>query len=645
MNTVVHRNYVFDGFTVDLARGCLMHEGEELKLRPKSFNALIYLVENTGRLISKEELIDAIWPDVAVTDDSLVQCLIEIRKALGGDAQRYIKTVRRRGYIFDAQVAVNGRTPDAAKERSQDTKIAEPVDDGATAAYGQAVSPKTPSPFIRLRKNKRALATLTFSVAVLSGIFYFAFRGQLVSGFAEFRSLAVLPFKEIGATGEDESLGLGMTDTLITKLSNAKEIVVRSTSAVRRYAKPDQDPIAAGREQEVDAVLDGSIQKSGDSIRVSVQLLRVRDGKMLWAQTFDEKLAGIFTVEDSIAQRVVEALSLRLSGREKQRLTKHDTRNLEAYLSYQLGNEYYYQHTRAGHIKAIEYYQTALQRDPDFALAHVALARIYFEPYSPLPRVESQQKAASELRIALELDNNLAEAHALIGDMKLDEQDYSAAETELRLAMELDPTSERVLGSYRSYLMLMGKYDEAIAVGQREMGLDPLSPSKMRIVPFILLAAGRCGEALEGFQKLHHEYPPYIPAANNIGLAYICKGLYKEAAAEFEKTVPLQEAPERASFANLAFAYAKSGRREKAQEMLRELKEESRRRSIDHVSFAIIHASLGDNDRAFDLLERAYKDRSGPPYIHFRNQGGLALGVLRSDPRWPGFAQRKGLAQ
>jgi len=646
MNALVHQNYVFDGFTVDLARGCLMREGKELKLRPKSFKALTYLVENTGRLISKEELIDAIWPDVAVTDDSLVQCLIEIRKALGGDAQRYIKTLRRRGYIFDAQVAVNGRAPVAANEQNQDVEIAKAFDDAATSAHRPAVSPEAPSLFIRLRDNKRALATLIFTVAVFSIIFYrFGLRGQLVSGSTEFRSLAVLPFKEIGAGGEDESLGLGMTDTLITKLSNAKEIVVRSTSAVRLYAKQDQEPIAAGREQGVDAVLDGSIQKSGKSIRVSVQLLRVKDAKMLWAETFDEKLAGIFTVEDSIAQRVVEALSLRLSGREKQRLTKHDTRNLEAYLSYQLGNEYYYQHTRAGHIKAIEYYQTALQRDPDFALAHVALARIYFEPYSPLPRVESQQKAASELRIALELDNNLAEAHALIGDMKLDEQDYSAAETELRLAMELDPTSERVLGSYRSYLMLMGKYDEAIAVGQREMGLDPLSPSKMRIVPFILLAAGRCGEALEGFQKLHHEYPPYIPAANNIGLAYICKGLYKEAAAEFEKTVPLQEAPERASFANLAFAYAKSGRREKAQEMLRELKEESSRRSIDPVNLAIIHAGLGENDRAFDWLERAYKDRSGPPYIHFRNQGGLALGVLRSDPRWPGFAQRKGLAQ
>src|SRR5262245_9918999 len=331
MNALVHQNYEFDGFTVDLARGCLMREGEELRLRPKSFNALLYLVENTGRLVTKEELIGVLWPDVAVTDDSLVQCLIEIRKALGGDAQRYIKTVRRRGYIFDAQVALNGQASDALNEPSQDAEIAKAVEDTPTATHGPVVRPNDPSLLIRLRDNKKALATLMFSVAVLSVVFYrFAFRGQLVSGSGEFRSLAVLPFKEIGAVGEDEFLGLGMTDTLITKLSNAKEIIVRSTSAVRLYAKQDQEPIAAGREQGVDAVLDGSIQKSGKSIRVSVQLLRVKDAKMLWAETFDEKLAGIFTVEDSIAQRVVEALSLRLSGREKQRLTKHDTRNLEA---------------------------------------------------------------------------------------------------------------------------------------------------------------------------------------------------------------------------------------------------------------------------------------------------------------------------
>jgi len=643
MNASIHRNYVFDGFTLDLARGCLMREGEELKLRPKSFKALTYLVENAGRLIGKEELIGAIWPDVTVTDDSLVQCLIEIRKALGGDAQRYIKTVPRRGYIFGAQVAVNVQTTDVSNEQSQDPEIAKEADDAAMTAHTPAVSTKTPSFFIRLRHNKKTFATLMLVVAVLSVVFYgFLFRGQILSSSAEFRSVAVLPFKEIGAAGNDEVLGLGMTDTLITKLSNVKEIIVRSTSAVRAYAKPDQDPVAAGREQGVDAVLEGSIQKSGESIRVSVQLLRVKDAKLLWAEEFDEKFAGIFTVEDSIAERVVEALSLHLNGGEKQQLTTQFTRNLQAYVPYQLGNEYFQQHTRAGHLKAIEYYQTAIEKDPDFAQAHVALARIYSEIYSPLPRVESRRKAESELRIALALDSNLAEAHALIGDMKIDAQDYSTAEKELRLAKELGPRSEPVLGSYWRFLLLMGEYDEAIAVGQRETDLDPLSPSKKGIVPFILLRAGRCDEALERFQKVHREYPPYIPAANNIGVAYICRGRYKEAAAQFEKTVPVQEAPERESFANLAFAYARSGRREKAQEMLRELQEESSRRYIDPINFAIIHAGLGENGRALDSLEKAYKDRSGPPYLHLPY---IALNVLRSDPRWVDFARRKGVAQ
>jgi TolB-like protein len=476
-------------------------------------------------------------------------------------------------------------------------------------------------------------------------LYRFAVRAQLLSSSAEFRSVAVLPFKEIGTAGDDEFLGLGVTDTLITKLSSVKQIVVRSTSAVRPYAKPDQDPIAAGREQGVDAILDGSIQKSGLSIRVSVQLLRVKDAKLLWADKFDEHLAGIFSVEDSIAQRVVDSLSLHLSGGEKQQLTKHSTRNVEAYLSYQLGNEYAHQHTRAGRIKAIEYYQTALQKDQDFAPAHVGLARVYIESYSPLLPVEAQQKAESELRMALERDSNLAEAHAVTGEIKLADEDYSAAERELRLAMELDPTSEPVLESYQFYLQRMGKYDEAIAVAQKRMDLDPLSPSINNAVPFILLGAGRCDEALEGFQKVQHAYPLYIPAINNTGVAYICKGLYKEAAAELEKTVPVQQAPGRASFAILAFAYAKSGRKVKAQEMLRELQEESSRSYIDPASIATIHAGLGENDRAFDWLEKTYKDRSGPPYVHIMPPGNdVVFGVLRSDARWADFARRKGLA-
>ena len=644
MNASVHRNYVFDGFTLDLARGCLMREGEHLKLRPKSFKALTYLVENTGRLISKEELMSAIWPDATVTDDSLVQCLIEIRKVLGGDAQRYIKTMPRRGYIFDAQVGVNGRLPDAVMEGGQDAGIANAVD-AATTAHDRVVSFKIPSRLTHFRHNKKALATLILALTVLIFVFdQFVFRGHLVSSSPEFRSVAVLPFKELGVPGDNEFLALGMTDTLITKLSNVKEIIVRSTSAVRSYARPDQDPIAAGREQGVDAVLDGSIQRSRESIRVSVQLLRVKDAKLLWAEKFDEKLVSIFSVEDSIAQRVVEALSLHLGGGEKQGLAKQYTRNFDAYLAYQMGNEYSHQHTRAGSIKAIEYYQEAIQNDPHFAPPHVGLARLYVEKYSALTPVESKQKAESELRVALGLDSNLADAHAVIGNMKLDELDYSAAEKELRLAMQIDSTSEPVLESYQFYLQLMGKFDEAIAVAQRRMALNPLSPSTNNAVPFILLGTGRCDEALEGFQKVHRAYPLYIPAINNTGVAYICKGLYKEAAAELETTVPLQAAPERASFAILALAYARSGRKDKAREMLQELQQESNDRYIEPALLATIHAGLGENDRAFDLLEQAYKDRSGPPYLNIMPPGqSVVLDVLRSDPRWVDFLQRKGL--
>jgi len=611
--------YLFDGYTLDLGRGTLARGPQPLKLRPKSFQTLQYLVENRGRLVGKDELMGAVWGEVAVTDDSLVQCLIEIRRVLGGELDQYIKTVPRRGYIFDAQVSI-GEIP---------------------APLTSPPMPPTSKPGgIRRLGLPAALVAAAIAIGLLA---YAMYRGP--DG-GKVRTIAVLPFKEIGTGPESDALGLGMTDALITKLSNVRKIIVRPTSAVRRYNSENQDPAAAGREQQVEAVLDGNFQRSGDRIRLSVQLVDVKDGRPLWAGTFDEQMGELFTVQDRVSQRVAEALNVRLTGEETKLLTKRSTRDAEADLLLHEGNTYRHEPSRASVAKSIEYYEAAIRKDPDLAPAYSGLASVYAGDISPLGPAESAEKVEALLQKALQLDSDDAEAHAVKGVMSVKADNFSEGEKELRHAIEMDPYSSFAGSNYQFYLQRMGRYDEALAFSKPRLQRDPLSADLNAATPFILLSAGRYDEALSGFQKVREEFPLYLYATIHIGAAYASKGMYEKAIPELEKVISLTKTPERGPFSLLALCYAKTGRKERAREMLRELEELSKQRKVDPIFFAIIHSGLSENNEAFQFLEKAFPDRPAPPYLHVMPPlRDVSLNVLRMDSRWPAFARRKGLAR
>ena len=308
--------YRFENFTLDLARGCLFSNDAEVKLRPKTFEALRYVVENAGRLVSKDELVRAVWPDSFVADNSLAQCFLEIRKALGDDDQRIIKTVSRRGYVFDAPVE---------KGPARLTQI---VPDGPVR---KADANKAARIGLSKWVGRAALASLA-----VAGIAAWILGPSRSLGPAQ-PAVAVLPFQSLAGSEPDESLELGMADALITKLSNVSEIAVRPTSAVRAYTDRKRDPVQIAKQLRVAYVLEGSLQEQDGRLVVTVQLIGVREGRPLWAERFQDASGDIFAVQDAISTRVATALAPKLTGEENRRLKKKSTSDVEAFRLYLRG--------------------------------------------------------------------------------------------------------------------------------------------------------------------------------------------------------------------------------------------------------------------------------------------------------------------
>ncbi|MGH9937967.1 MAG: winged helix-turn-helix domain-containing protein, partial [Blastocatellia bacterium] len=411
MSKQIKQFYEFGPFRIDPSQRALFREGRLVALPPKIFETLLALVERSGQIVEKDKLIKEVWPETIVEENNLTQYISALRKTLGDGRHehRYIQTIPRRGYRFAAEVR---EVRDEAAEliiRDQTTlslKISEEteeIEQERTARGTEAAGS-----FAWRQNLRRTIPVVTTLALALAGvIFWIAIKTKPADtgvGQTPFRgSIAVLPFKALDASERDEYLGLGMADTLITKLSNIGQIKVRPTSAIRKYAGQEQDALAAGREQKVDAVLEGSIHRLSDKMRVTVRLLSVRDGSPLWAYKSDKARTDLFELQDSIAEEVAGALMLKLSGREKERLTKRHTESIEAYQVYLKGRYFWNKRTPHDLQKAVEHFQQAITIDPNYALGYAGLADCYVFLMEGAKRDEA-------LRKALELDDTLVEA-------------------------------------------------------------------------------------------------------------------------------------------------------------------------------------------------------------------------------------------
>jgi TolB-like protein/DNA-binding winged helix-turn-helix (wHTH) protein/Tfp pilus assembly protein PilF len=621
------RSYKFGDFTLDLDRRCLWRAGQEVKLRPKSLEVLKYLVERHGRLVSKAEMMQALWPDTAVTDDSLVQCLIDVRRALGDDAQRCLKTIPRQGYLFDATVRPTSDTPDPSHTPSDPTRY-------------------SPLPN---RLVVSAIAIALVLVAGLTAVLVWQWSGPpSATTVSDVRSIAVLPFKSIDAGTGDEYLGLGMTDDLITRLSNLRRIIVRPTSAVVKYAGDSKplNPLEAGRELGVESVLEGSIRISGDRIRVTVQLVDVRDGSPLWAEKFDERFTDILSVQDAVAEHVSEALVVQLTGDERRLLTRRYTNNAEAYQHYLRGRYFLNRRTEAAYQKCLEHFLQAIQLDRTYAPAYAGLADAYtmmglylFAVLRPADAYPKAKEAAAE---ALRIDDGLGEAHAALGYAKLNyDWSWPEVERELERAIDLRPDYGAAQHNYSHYWMARGRVDESLAASLRALDLDPLDLTFNAHLGWHYLYAGQYDRAADQLLKTIELDPQFVNSHFYLGLVYEQQGMNEAAIAQLSKAVAIAGDGRRPAMeAALGHAYAVAGKRTEAQQLLDRLKAEARDRYISPYSIAVLYAGLDDQEEAFAWLNRAYDERDNW-LIYLKVEPRLE--ALRSDARFDDLLRRVGL--
>jgi tetratricopeptide (TPR) repeat protein len=432
---------------------------------------------------------------------------------------------------------------------------------------------------------------------------------------------------------------MGMADTLIARLGGNGEIVVRPMSSVRKFGNLEQDPLSAGRALDVEAVLDGSIQQWGDSIRVNVRLIKVADGSSLWTGTFDEKFTNIFVVQDAISNRVAAALEFQLSGEERKRLTRRYTENVEAYGLYLKGRYHTARLTPLEIQKGISYFQQAIELDPNYALAYVGLARAYqvLPPASDFPPHEFFPKAKAAAQKALEIDDRLAEAHAVLGWVIFwYEWDWKAAEIQDRRAIEINPNSADAHEVYAHLLSNTGRHAEALAEIKHARQLDPLNLRINALEGQFLLHAGKTDETLIQLQKTFELSPNFWLARNITASTYIEKEMYSQAIAEAHKAKEFSVASTHPHAFN-GYALAKAGRTAEARYVLDELSKLSIGRYVPPYHIALIYNGLGETEETLRWLERGFEQRDAK-MVFLKVEP--KWNNLRSEPRFVDLMQR-----
>lgn len=637
--------YEFGRFTLDPKEKTLFADGEPLHLPAKEFETLLLLVENNRKALSKDEMIAAVWQDAFVEEGNLAKQISRLRKILNTNGNEYIQTIPKHGYRFSAEIRLVPRSDESPEivERRTVKRMAVTIQEDAEPGG----SPSRIDDVMLLpgaRANGRwgwIVASALLLLTIGAGYFWLLSASAEPGVSARVKSLAVLPFK-LAAPGENEDLlGIGMTDALITKLSNLRQTVVRPTSSVRRFA--DHDPLAAGRELGVDAVLTGNVQRADQQIRVTVQLVSLADGGVLWASKFDRQYTDVFEIQDSISEHVARSIEPGLAGEQRTLVTKRYTADPQAQQAYVRGRYFWNLRTADGMREAVRYLREAVERDPNYALAHAGLADAYslLADYNAATPAEAYEKARNSALKALALDSTLAEAHTSLAYVNMYYfWEWKAADEGYKKAIELNPNYATAHQWYSEYLAAMGRFEEALVEIRRAKEVDPLSPVINAGEVWIFYWARRHDEAIEAGTKLAETHPNFAEVNEYLKRAYDQKGMYREAIAARQtrrKLVGLDDAMSPA----LQRAAAAAGRQEYWRNRLEQELTEAKTEGDENYEMAEIYAQLGETDKAFEWLEKAFNERA---YTMMYLRVAPNLDPLRTDARFADILRRIGLS-
>ena len=461
-------------------------------------------------------------------------------------------------------------------------------------------------------------------------------------------SIAVLPFEPLGKDINDELLGLGMADAVIGRISNLKQLAVLPTSAVSKYKGPANDPLAAGRALGVDAILSGTVQRSGDRIRTSAQLAYVASGRIIWSEKFDQTFTDIFDVQDAISDNLARSLALNLTSDEQKQLAKRYTTNAGAYDEYLMGLYFWNTRSKEGLEKAVDHFSRAVEKDPNFALAYALMSDCYYLQFNYGYRSGSRwvQDAKAAVDRALLLDDSIAEAHVAAAMIEFHQQDDQAAIVSLRRALALNPNLAVAHLRYGWALSSLGRLDEAVREIKRAQELDPLSPTNNSALGLILSFARQFSECLDYCYKAAELAPNEAPIQENLAYAYLLDGRYQEAIEHYQRVAVLDPDRQGDVLASIATALISMGRKSEAESMMPEILRLAAMNKVDPYHLAALYGARGDENAAFDWFERGL--RQAPDVRTNEHQSrniryNPLLDPLRSDSRFSALLRRYNL--
>ncbi len=628
----------FGEFLLDVEQKVLSHRGRPVQMPMKEIELLCLLVEKSGKLVTKNDIIENIWPNSFVEESNLSRHIYLLRKALSElGADDLIENVPRRGYRFKGNVRRSAGNGLFVERHSFTKTVIEELPEEDFQKPGSVFK------ILQQFRSKWIAVSLALTILLAAGfaLTKYSSNESPGAGRTQVRSIAVLPFKSLGPANPENIEGAGFTDLLITKLGSLQGLTVRPPGAVSGFGKEENDSIGIGEKLKVDAVLEGTIYRRKEDVRITARLISVHDKSQIWTGHFEKAMRDEFKLQNEVALQLVNVLSIRLNKNEAEALRKEYTDNSEAYRLYVEGRYHWNKRSNPGMAEAERLFRNAIEKDPEFALAYVGLA-------DTLGMLQDQKEAVSAIETALRLDPDLAEAHAALGFSKMfRDWDWKNAEKALGRAIELNPGYPSARQWYSTLLSVQGRFGEAGREMERALEIHPTSQNFLADRGQLFYFAGDYKKAEEYCRKSLEIYPGFVPAHSYLADIYLMTGAFGKSidesyqAALIQQDYPSQTTKNKALISKRYAEEAEAFKRKGVGSFLKNRLQIPHETPNVFYNNAQIYAFLGNNSAALDNLESAYKQRA---FMMAFVKADPKFASLRSEPRFQAILKKMGLS-